>query len=170
MSKAGRRANQAKRTGVPRDWRVDAARHLPPEQSLRPRPALTPAEILHLELVAPEAGRRLLADDWIQERPAVDGLGAWWQRRLDRRLIHSIAVEDDGRLWAHLSVSHPGSRRLPGWEVVRDTFRLVYPDLPGVIVVPAAGEHYTDPLAEVHHVWACVSERLLPDFRREGRV
>lgn len=108
--------------------------------------------------------RTLELDGWTEVRVSVDGWSAD-HRRTGLRVIHSIAREDDGELWAHVSVSRR-DRKLPSWEVLRDVFRLLYPERVGLIVIPPAVEHYTDPAVEVHHVWCCLTRRPVPDFTR----
>jgi hypothetical protein len=90
-----------------------------------------------------------------------DGLGAWGHRRLQRQLIHSIARELDGEVWAHVSVSRR-DHRMPNWEQVRDIWRLVYPDTLGIVVVPPEDKHVS--LAEVAHIWGCLTRPAAPDF------
>lgn len=92
-----------------------------------------------------------------------DGLGIWDHPRAGLRLIHSISRELDGDIWAHSSFSRR-DRRLPTWEQTRDTYRLLYPDLPGLIVIPPEAEHVNK--AEVMHVWTCLTRRAVPDFTR----
>lgn len=100
-------------------------------------------------------------DGWLQRIEGADGLGCWDHPRRNTRLIHSIAREGDGEVWAHLSVSRR-DRTLPTWEQVRDVKQLLYPDLVGLIVLAPVVEHYS--FAEVHHVWVCLSRRPTPAF------
>jgi hypothetical protein len=117
---------------------------------------------------ADEAGQaaRLTAAGFRLREAGTEGAGIWDHRR-GIRIIHSIAREADGHAWAHVSVSHK-SGTLPGWYEVRDAQRLLYPDRPGVVVVAAAGEHVD--LAEVAHVWTCLTARTVPDFRKMGQI
>jgi hypothetical protein len=70
-------------------------------------------------------------------------------------------------MWEHISVSRFDDR-MPSWEQVRDTFREVAGDTAlGIIVVPPKSEHVN--IAEVAHVWHCLSKRPIPDFTRGGR-
>ncbi|MCI4361283.1 MAG: hypothetical protein L3J91_06220 [Thermoplasmata archaeon] len=110
---------------------------------------------------------RLRRNHWKQVTPGLDGLGSWLHRARGLGLIHSIAVERDGELWEHVSLSRQDDR-MPTWEQVRDTFREVCgDDALGVVVVPPKAEHVD--LAEVAHVWRCLTRRPLPDFSRGGR-
>jgi hypothetical protein len=107
---------------------------------------------------------RLKRRRWALVTPGGDGLGRWRHRARGLGMIHSMAVEGDGQLWEHVS----GARRdgaLPSWAQVRDVFRDVCgDDALGIIVVPPASEHVD--IAEVAHVWRCVTRRPIPDFTR----
>lgn len=110
----------------------------------------------------------LQVDGWVQRRGGVDGLGCWDNANRGLRLIHSIARESDGQLWAHLSMSRR-DHKLPTWEQTRDAWRLVYPQEMGYIVIAPAAEHYS--IREVMHVWGCRTRRATPDFRsRAGTI
>ena len=122
--------------------------------------ALARAEVFEQE-------RRLKAAGWVCTRAGTDGCGVWDHRRSLLRIIHSVARERDGRVWAHTSVSD-AENRAPDWPTVRDCFRLLYPARTGIIVVPPADEHVD--IAEVFHVWACLDGGVLPDFRHLGQI
>lgn len=113
-----------------------------------------------------DAEPRLLLMGWIERIPGADGLGCW-DRPSSRpvvepglRLIHSIA-RCEGEIWSHVSVSR-SDRRMPTWEQTRDVFRLVHPHEYGIIVVAPVENHVN--IAEVAHVWACLSRPYVPDF------
>ena len=115
-----------------------------------------------LDLRAAEA--RLLRHRWRQVHRGFDGLGSWKHGARGLGLIHSIAREEDGQLWEHVSVSRADDR-MPSWEQLRDTFREVCgPEALGIVVIPPRGEHVD--IAEVAHVWRCLTRRPLPDFTR----
>lgn len=110
---------------------------------------------------------RLSRHRWKCVTPGGDGLGAWKHGARGLGLIHSVAVEQDGELWEHVSVSRRDGT-LPSWEQTRDVFREVAgDDALGIIVVPPKAEHVD--LAEVAHVWRCLTRRPIPDFARGGR-
>jgi hypothetical protein len=112
------------------------------------------------------AEARLARHRWRQVTKGLDGLGAWEHRARGLGLIHSVAVEQDAELWEHVSVSRFDGD-MPTWAQVRDTFREVCGnDALGVVVVPPKSEHVD--LAEVAHVWRCISRRPLPDFTHGG--
>ena len=113
------------------------------------------------------AKARLLRHRWKQIAPGGDGLGMWQHGARGLNLIHSIALELDGQLWEHVSVSTIAGP-LPSWEQTRDVFREVAgDDALGIIVVPPKAEHVN--VDEVMHVWRCLTRRPLPDFARGGR-
>jgi hypothetical protein len=120
----------------------------------------------------PAQERRLRAAGWQpnpQSSAVVDGLGCWDRYRgHPMRLVHSLhRYEEDGQVWAHLSVSL-ASGLLPSWEQLRDAQWLLYPDQAGIVVIAPAGEHYS--IGEVAHVWTCLTSRPLPDFRIAGGI
>lgn len=110
---------------------------------------------------------RLTRHRWKCAQRGADGLGAWKHGARGLGLIHSVATEQDGELWEHISLSRSDGA-MPAWEQVRDVFREVCgPDALGIIVVPPKSEHVD--LAEVAHVWRCLSRRPIPDFTRGSR-
>jgi hypothetical protein len=110
------------------------------------------------------AEARLRRHRWKRARPAADGLGAWTHRARGLALIHSIALERDGELWEHVSVSRSDDT-MPTWEQLRDAFHdICGPEALGIVVIPPASEHVN--LAEVAHAWRCLTARPIPDFTR----
>ena len=114
-----------------------------------------------------ERQEALEAAGWTCATLALDGLGAWDHAKRRLRFIHSVALELDGDVWAHLSVSR-FDKTMPSWANLRDTWRLIYPHEVGVVVIPPADEHVN--LAEVAHAWGCLTRRPLPDFTRGGKT
>lgn len=105
---------------------------------------------------------RLNRRGWRQVQPGADGLGAWRHGPRRLGLIHSLALEGDGEVWEHVSLSRRDGT-LPTWEQVRDGFHDVAGDeATGVVVIPPKAKHVN--LAEVAHVWRCLSRDVLPDF------
>lgn len=113
-------------------------------------------------------GEALVGGGWIQRVFGEDGLGLWDHPKRNLRLIHSIAREKDGEIWAHVSLSRR-DRKLPTWEQVSYVAQLLYPDRVALQVLPPAAEWYSE--SEVHHLWVCLTRRLTPDFRGpEGAI
>lgn len=86
-------------------------------------------------------------------------------RRL--RLIHSIARERDGEVWAHLSVTQE-SGRIVSWEQLRFAKEAVYPEKAALQVLAPLSEWYTldaPDAAEVMNLYVCLTARPTPDFR-----
>jgi len=110
---------------------------------------------------------RLKRHRWVCVQRGADGLGAWKHGARGLGLIHSVATEQDGELWEHISLSRTDGN-MPTWEQVRDVFREVCgSDALGIIVVPPKSEHVN--IAEVAHVWRCLSRRPIPDFTHGRR-
>lgn len=114
---------------------------------------------------------------WVCRALGNDGLGLWDSPRRGLRLIHSVAREADGEVWAHVSVSRR-DRQLPTWDqllVVKDL--VLGPQALALMVMPPEDEYVHGPgptgeamaqQAEVHHLWHCLTRRPTPDFRRGG--
>lgn len=83
-------------------------------------------------------------------------------------VLCSAREEADGKRWIHVSCSHP--HRLPSWTELRrvkDVF--IGKDRKAIQVLPAASE-YVNIHDHVLHLWACLDEDPLPDFRVEGQI
>lgn len=107
---------------------------------------------------------RLQRHHWRLVTPGMDGLGAWQHRARGLGLIHSVGIEADGQMWEHISLSRKDGE-MPDWAQVRDIFHEVCgPDALGIIVVPPTSEHVD--IAEVAHVFRCLTRRPVPDFTR----
>jgi hypothetical protein len=113
------------------------------------------------------AEARLIRNRWRRVHHGADGLGAWYHGARGLGLIHSVALEQDGQFWEHVSVSRSDDT-MPTWVQVRDAFRDVSgDDALGIVVIPPKSEHVD--IAEVAHVWRCLTSRPVPDFARGGR-
>jgi hypothetical protein len=107
---------------------------------------------------------RLRRHRWKLDTPGADGLGRWIHGARGLGLVHSIAVEDDGELWEHISISRRDGK-MPSWEQLRDIFReIAGNEALGIVVIPPKTEHVD--IAEVAHVWRCLTRRPLPDFTK----
>lgn len=104
---------------------------------------------------------RLQAEGWVLRLENLDGLGMWDHVRWGLRIVHSVARELDGHAWAHVSVS-TREGTMPGWLETRNAGWVMYPERPGLIVVAPRGTHVS--LAEVAHVWYCLTADPVPDF------
>jgi len=82
--------------------------------------------------------------------------------------VEELEDSDDKRQWLHVSLSR--ANKLPGWkdiQLVKDIF--IGKDKTAIQVLPPADEH-----VNVHqfcmHLWCCLNEKIIPDFRREGQI
>jgi len=117
---------------------------------------------------APGQRQRLEAHGWRRTQPSTDGLGVWDHRKYRLRIIHSVARERDGQIWAHTSLSHERDY-LPDWYRLRDVQWMLYPAHPGIVIIAPPDRHYS--VAEVMHTWTCLTKAdVLPDFRHLGGV
>jgi hypothetical protein len=83
-------------------------------------------------------------------------------------VICSARAEADGKRWAHVSCSY--RNKLPSWEemrLVKDTF--IGRDKKAIIVLPPEAEH-VNIHPYVMHLWHCLDEDPLPDFRINGQI
>lgn len=120
--------------------------------------------LLIREVLAHNGSIRLKADGWHLAMAGGDGLGAWDHSRRGLRIIHSAAIEEDGNVWSHVSVSRRIDGLMPTWRQARDAFWLICPNLYGIIVVAPENEHVN--ISEVAHVWGNHTEATVPDFTR----
>lgn len=124
----------------------------------------TKRRIPHIDERLIATAARMRRNKWQQVYKGADGLGAWKHGARGLGIIHSIAPELDNEIWEHLSLSRADGR-MPSWEQTRDVFHEICgPNALGVIVVPPKEEHVN--IAEVAHVWHCLTKRPLPDFTR----
>lgn len=88
---------------------------------------------------------------------------AWKDQRRNLAVIFSAAVERDGRVWLHLSLSHRG--RMPHWsEIVEAKEAFLGAEARALQVFPARSEW-----VNIHpfclHLWRCLDDDGIPDFR-----
>ena len=76
-------------------------------------------------------------------------------------VIVSGCVQQDGRRWLHLSVSH--FKRLPKWRELVEVKELFLGDRYAYQVLPPRSR-YVNIHPNVLHLWSCLDEEPLPDF------
>lgn len=96
-------------------------------------------------------------------------VGDYCYRCITRKIfvICSASVENDGKRWIHVSCSSPS--RVPKWDdllLVKDTF---IGDRKAIQVFPKKSE-YVNYAKTALHLWACLDEDNLPDFRKGGMI
>jgi len=111
---------------------------------------------------------RLRRAGWVRAAQGNDGAGWHAHPAQGLKLIHSVNREGDGNLWGHFSMSLYGEGRLPTWYELRDAQWLLYPEHAGVQVVAPPEKHYS--IAEVLHVWTCLTADVLPAFGRLNTI
>lgn len=95
-------------------------------------------------------------------------IGLWLSTEDGLTAALSFSLERDGRLWQHVSISRPD--RLPTYKEMCDTKdQLIGPDKKAIQVFAPKSEH-----VNIHpyclHLWHCVDEDVLPDFRKDRQV
>jgi len=108
----------------------------------------------------------VLAPGWDLRQERLDGR-AYFNGLLGLAVIVSAAVEQDGRRWLHLSVSHRD--RLPKWrEVVEVKELFLGVDRYAYQVLPPR-DRYINIHPNVLHLWHCLDGDPLPDFTHGGK-
>lgn len=108
---------------------------------------------------APGQRERLTAAGWRQREENNDGIGIWDRR--DQRIVQSVARETGGQVWAHVSLSNRANT-MPTWYEVRNAGWLLYPSRFGIVVIAPESRHIN--IANVAHVWYCLTAASCPDF------
>jgi hypothetical protein len=120
---------------------------------------------------------RVEAEQWAHDHFEAIGEPICWRRYTDpvlayRKIGDSLTVvvsgstEKDGRRWLHVSASRPS--KLPNWEDMREVKNtFIGRDRKAIQVLPPQAEYVNDH-PYVLHLWACVDDDGLPDFRKVG--
>ena len=98
---------------------------------------------------------------WVLDEQREDG-ARWINRKRQMIVIGSIAEEQDGKRWLHLSMSH--RNRVPTYdELVYLKRHWAGDDRKAIMVLPARSEH-----VNIHpyvlHLFVCLDADPLPDF------
>lgn len=138
----------------------------PPASRMVTRSLLTVyrAELLARLAGSPTGRRWALLDE-------TDDGAAWTGpvRGVAYRVIWSLAVEDDGQVWLHVSATPTAARRTPTWEELSHVKALfVGPYRFAYQVHPPAAEH-VNIHPRVLHLWSPWDGPVLPDFTAGGR-
>jgi hypothetical protein len=115
----------------------------------------------------PAQRTRLRRAGWVHVQPHSLGAGAWQHLPDGLRMLHSVGRWEDGRLWAHMSLSRADGR-MPEWHQLRDAHWLLYPALKGIQVVVPPSQHVT--FSEVAHLWTSLDGDVVPDFGKFGTI
>ena len=92
----------------------------------------------------------------------------FYQNRTGLKVAISCCVEQDGRNWIHLSVSR--RKTLPSWaelKQVKDLFLGI--NALAIQVLPPKAEFVND-YEHCLHLYQCLDERPIPDFRKLGTI
>lgn len=116
----------------------------------------------------PGQRERLRRAGWVQAYLVPLGAGGWANGPLNLQMIHGLHLEEEGSRWSHMSITFHRGNALPGWSLLRDTHRLLYPDLCGVQVIAPEDRHVN--IAEVVHAWTRLDGPTVPDFGKYGTV
>jgi hypothetical protein len=101
----------------------------------------------------------------MRQGPAV---GYVYRSAFGLAVIVSVAEEDDGHRWLHVSCSR--AERLPTWRELREVKELfVGRDRLALQVLPPEDE-YVNVHPNVLHLWCRLGPRPVPDFRTLGGI
>ncbi len=122
--------------------------------------------------VSPNAYRpRLAHPDWRLVQRGEDG-EAYQHRRRPLTLIWSVAVQEDGQVWQHLSVGH--MTRVPTWEELVAAKEWVMGTDSYAYQVAPPRRFYVNQNPNVLHLFRCVSGdpngKVLPEFSDDGKT
>ena|SRR6266566_30072 len=95
---------------------------------------------------------------YILER--IKDYGLAWRRTIGESLtvIESTAVKDDGRMWLHVSLSKPNSKKIPSYEDIQLLRKLfIGEDRECYLIFPPKAR-YINIHPGVIHLWACLYE------------
>lgn len=110
-------------------------------------------------------GLTLSAFEWARISCPMSGLLAYQNLLSGLRVIESERQERlaDGRLWHHVSCSHQG--HLPSFNELKLMKRCFVGDERTALQVFPPAVQYVNDHPFVLHLWTCVSEEVVPDFR-----
>lgn len=108
---------------------------------------------------------RILPAGWYQ---SPQQFGFWF--RLDGlKVMLSVEAKDgDPRKWLHVSLSRED--RLPSWDDIRTVKDIFIGRHRTAIQVLPREEEYVNLNKTVLHLWCCLNDEVLPDFRRCGAL
>lgn len=116
------------------------------------------------EILVDDVIPRVLPPNWRMVDRSLDGAAFKCSDGLG--VILSIAVEEDDKLWLHVSCSR--ARQLPSYEDLRRVKGLfIGRDRTALQVLPPEAKHIN-----IHpfclHLWCCLDGNVTPDFTRGG--
>jgi hypothetical protein len=98
-----------------------------------------------------------------------DDGAAWSNLQLGLKVIESVAIEQDGQRWHHVSVSR--ASRIPSWEDMCLVHRLFIGEETAAYQVHVPKSRWISIHPNCLHLWTCLDQPsgVLPDFARGGR-
>ncbi|MGB7709262.1 MAG: hypothetical protein WBL95_06935 [Microcoleus sp.] len=94
--------------------------------------------------------------------------GGWYKSRDGLAVIISCSIEQDGKTWIHLSVSRKKS--IPTWaDLVKVKEIFLGTDALAIqVLVPR--DEWINEHEFCLHLYQCLDDRPVPDFRKEGTI
>ncbi len=132
---------------------------------------LVHGELLPIEVAMAELRASITPHDRVRVVDEYANASGYTFRLADVKLLAILEAEahDDGRLWAHLSVSAHTPRRLPTWKELRWAKEHFLGDRRAIMVLPPRDE-YVNITWNVLNLYACLSGEPLPDFRMKDPI
>lgn len=110
--------------------------------------------------------RRTLPFNWKRDKrmEGITGL-ACYAKLGGLAVILTAMVEKDGKRWLHLSVS--ARERIPNWKELKEVKELFIGKEKLAIQVLPPDSEFVNIHPNVLHLWHCLDEDPVPDFRNE---
>jgi len=111
---------------------------------------------------------QIIPAEWVEFDRDASGAARYQNARRGLGAILSCSIENDGRTWLHLSVSH--RIRVPKWKELVDAKVVFLGDREAYQVIPPKAR-YVNIDSRVLHLWALRDKdaSVLPDFTRGTR-
>lgn len=110
---------------------------------------------------------KVLPSNWY-EIQAPPEMGFCYGRTDGLRVIISWEEERDNRLWLHASLSRQS--RVPSYQDMCDVKELFIGRKKKAIQVFPSEDEHVNIHPNVLHLWHCLTEDVLPDFRKNGAI
>ena len=104
---------------------------------------------------------------WTRVRQDSHG-AAYRSTKTQATAICSVDLEADGKRWVHLSVAHPN--RLPTYQELSEARDVFLGEEARCIQVFAPKSEHVNIHKYCLHLWHCLDDDGLPDFRRFGAL
>lgn len=88
--------------------------------------------------------------------------------RIEFMVFVSVGIEEDQRLWQHVSFTRQDGK-MPTYVDIAFLKDCFFPKSWAIQVFPQSDQHVSDHNS-CFHLWSCLENDLLPDFRKFGSI